>query len=598
MAFDKRNPMTKHRPAKTRPFALSGWSLQRKLVLAFWLVSVIPTMIAAELAATTLSQIFDSNVRIWLQESTKIVEDEISEILRDNARVAQLFLRYTHPQVDGFSSRHNRMTTDIADSMGIDVVALVRNSDHAVMFSTAADDIVRQISTAPKAVLQTLQIGGVATGAVVSTFENEQDGVAYKLVIATYLDNSFLTSVSDVHSLDLRLYLAKGDDFSEIFSSQRFENHPAAVPEQIEQILRTTKQPTEQFTSSYSGIYRPIFNENGDLQGVIFSGLLRHSSLVGLVNQSNLFILIFLLSSAASLCVGWLVSQRLTQPLRGLSKGVQAVIAGDYRQRLPVTGGDELAELSSTFNHMSERLGELQNLESQLRRRDRLHALGEVAMGLAHEIRNPLGIIKTATQLLHRRADLPETDKRHLEYVVSEVSRINDLITDFLDFAKPSAPLRSTEPARLLVDELVGFCAPELASHHIDVHIDDQAPGATLYADARQLKQAGLNLIVNAIDAMPDGGQLTLGIRREGAYTVISVADTGTGIEPDMLERIFTPFVTTKASGTGLGLAKVFSIMENHDGRIECISEKDAGTTFTLYIPANGKDFDEDSDDT
>jgi signal transduction histidine kinase len=130
------------------------------------------------------------------------------------------------------------------------------------------------------------------------------------------------------------------------------------------------------------------------------------------------------------------------------------------------------------------------------------------------------------------------------------------------------------------------------------VHIDDQAPGATLYADARQLKQAGLNLIVNAIDAMPDGGQLTLGIRRDGAFTVISVADTGTGIEPDMLERIFTPFVTTKASGTGLGLAKVFSIMENHDGRIECVSEKDAGTTFTLYIPANGKDFDEGSDDT
>jgi signal transduction histidine kinase len=482
--------------------------------------------------------------------------------------------------------------------MGIDVVALVRNSDHKVVFSTAADDIVRQISTESKALLQTLQVGGIPTGTVVSTFETDQDGVDYKLVIATYLDSSFLTSVADVHSLDLRLYLAKADDFSEIFSTQRFEDHPAAVPEKIEQTLRSTKQPIEQFTNRYSGIYRPILNESGELQGVIFSGLLRHTSLVGLVNQSNLFILIFLLSSAASLAVGWIVSQRLTKPLRGLSKGVQAVIAGDYRQRLAVTGGDELAELSSTFNHMSERLGELQHLESQLRRRDRLHALGEVAMGLAHEIRNPLGIIKTATQLLHRRADLPETDKRHLEYVVSEVSRINDLITDFLDFAKPSAPMRSTQAARPLVDDLVGFCAPELASHNIDVHIDDQAPGATLHVDARQLKQAGLNLIVNAIDAMPDGGRLTVAISSESPYTVISISDTGQGIEPDMLERIFTPFVTTKASGTGLGLAKVFSIMEGHDGRIECVSEKDAGTTFTLYIPANGEDFDEGSDDT
>jgi signal transduction histidine kinase len=590
--------MIKNRPATARPFALSGWSLQRKLVLAFWLVSVIPTMIAAELAATTLSQIFDSNVRIWLQESTQIVEDEITEIRRDNARAAQLFLRYTRPPTDRLSSKHDKLTTDIADSMGIDVVALVRNSDHKVVFSTAADDIVRQISTESKALLQTLQVGGIPTGTVVSTFETDQDGVDYKLVIATYLDSSFLTSVADVHSLDLRLYLAKADDFSEIFSTQRFEDHPAAVPEKIEQTLRSTKQPIEQFTNRYSGIYRPILNESGELQGVIFSGLLRHTSLVGLVNQSNLFILIFLLSSAASLAVGWIVSQRLTKPLRGLSKGVQAVIAGDYRQRLAVTGGDELAELSSTFNHMSERLGELQHLESQLRRRDRLHALGEVAMGLAHEIRNPLGIIKTATQLLHRRADLPETDKRHLEYVVSEVSRINDLITDFLDFAKPSAPMRSTQAARPLVDDLIGFCAPELASHNIDVHIDDQAPGATLHVDARQLKQAGLNLIVNAIDAMPDGGRLTVAISSESPYTVISISDTGQGIEPDMLERIFTPFVTTKASGTGLGLAKVFSIMEGHDGRIECVSEKDAGTTFTLYIPANGEDFDEGSDDT
>jgi signal transduction histidine kinase len=360
--------------------------------------------------------------------------------------------------------------------------------------------------------------------------------------------------------------------------------------------MRSTKQPSEQFTNDYSGLYWPIFNDGGELQGVIFSGLLRHTSLVGLVNQSNLFVLIFLLSSALSLAAGVLVSRRLTQPLRDLSQGVSAVISGNYAHRVLVSGGDELAQLSSTFNHMTERLGELHHLEAQLRRRDRLHALGEVAMGLAHEIRNPLGIIKTATQLLHRRTDLPEADKRHLEYVISEVSRINDLITEFLDFAKPNPPLRVLLPARALVEDILGFCGPELASHNIDAHIDDQAPGATIYADAKQLKQACLNLILNAIDAMPEGGRLTLGIRSEGGNTVISIADTGQGIAADMIERIFTPFVTTKASGTGLGLAKVYSIMESHDGSIECASENDAGATFSLYIPAIGED-DEDSHD-
>ena len=125
--------MTRKDRRPPRPFAISRWSLQRKLVLAFWLVSVIPTMIAAELAATTLSEIFDSNVRIWLQESTKIVEDEITEILHDNARIAQLFLRYTRPPTDRNAAKHDKLTADIADSMGIDVVALIRKNDHKVV---------------------------------------------------------------------------------------------------------------------------------------------------------------------------------------------------------------------------------------------------------------------------------------------------------------------------------------------------------------------------------------------------------------------------------------------------------------------------------
>ena len=584
-------PITSESKRNAPAFKVSRWTVQRKLVLAFWLVSVIPTMIAAELAATTLSHIFDNNVRVWLQESTEIVKDEIGEIIQDNARAAQLFLRYTHPPTSHTALRHDKLTADIASAMDINVVALIRSSDHKVVFSTASEAIVDQISMAPNAVLQTIDVGGVPTGTVVSTFPTTQDGEAYQLLVATYMDNSFLTSVADVHSLDLRLYLASGNGYSEIFSSQHFDDRELQVPTAIEQILRETKQPSEQFTTRYSGLYWPILNGTGELQGVIYSGLLRHTSLVGLVNQSNLFALIFLVGSILSLSVGWLVSERLTRPLRGLSEGVRAVIAGDYTQLVAVSGRDELAELSSTFNHMTVRLAQLHHLEAQLRRRDRLHALGEVAMGLAHEIRNPLGIIKTATQLLHRRANLDETDKRHLEYVVSEVSRINELITDFLDFAKPSAPVRSVQPARLLVEDILGFCKPELDSHNIKTEIDDKAPGATIYADTRQLKQACLNLIINAIDAMPDGGHLTLRIARDtNNDTVISIIDNGQGIEPDMIERIFTPFVTTKASGTGLGLPKVFSIMENHDGRIECISEKNAGTTFNLYIPAHGGD--------
>jgi len=573
-------------PPERPSFRLSRWNLQRKLVLAFWLVSVIPTMIAAQLAATTLAEIFDNNVRVWLQESTKIVEDELSEILRDNTRVAQLFLQYARVDEPALHKHQGKLVADIADAMGIDVVALIRTRDHKVVFSTAADDVIAQLSLAPNDMLQTIHTANNVEGAVVSVFPTQQGGDDYQLLVATILNASFLTSVADVHSLDLRLYLSNGNQFSEVFSSQRFEDHPTVIPPGVEQVLRDTKEPTEQFTNSYSGLFRPLFNEKGKLQGIVFSGLVRHSSLLGEVNQRSLFALIFLLSTALSLGVGILVTRRLTRPMRALSEGVRAVTAGDYSQQVEVLGSDELAELGMTFNHMTEGLQALQHLEAQVRRRDRLHTMGEVAMGLAHEIRNPLGIIKTATQLLHRRAALPAADMRHLEYVISEVTRINELITEFLDFAKPSPPIRTLMSAHVLLEDILGFCAPELANHDIHAHIDDRAPGATLYADSRQLKQACLNLVLNAIDAMPDGGHLTLGITTDGYDTCLSIEDNGQGISSELQERIFNPFVTTKASGTGLGLAKVFSIMENHDGRVECVSTLGQGATFNLYIPA------------
>jgi len=144
--------------------------------------------------------------------------------------------------------------------------------------------------------------------------------------------------------------------------------------------------------------------------------------------------------------------------------------------------------------------------------------------------------------------------------------------------------VRAVFEAREWLEQLLGFCGPELANHDVQAVIDDQAPGATLYADSRLLQQVCLNLVLNAIDAMPEGGTLQLGIVAKGPITQLSFTDNGRGIPTDMLERIFNPFFTTKASGTGLGLAKVFSIMESHDGRVECLSAPGQGATFNLYL--------------
>jgi signal transduction histidine kinase len=268
-----------------------------------------------------------------------------------------------------------------------------------------------------------------------------------------------------------------------------------------------------------------------------------------------------------------------------LATGVRAITAGDFGQRVGVQGQDEVAELATAFNVMAMRLGQLHELEAQLRRRDRLSALGEVAVGIAHEVRNPLGIIKTSTELVQKKAALPHSEAKLLNYVIDEVHRIDNLIKEFLAFAKPTPPVLKPMRPREAVERVARFAEPELQRRNIALHIVNRAPEAIVEGDENQIFQACLNLILNAADAMPGGGSLTIAFREDGEQLCIDFTDTGHGISVELQERIFNPFFTTKEKGTGLGLAKVFAVMESHRGRVELKSAPGEGATFTLIMP-------------
>jgi signal transduction histidine kinase len=282
---------------------------------------------------------------------------------------------------------------------------------------------------------------------------------------------------------------------------------------------------------------------------------------------------------------GIVVSRRLTRPLHALAGGVHAISRGDYRHQVPVSGRDEVAELAAAFNDMADRLAKARDLEAQLQRQQRLSALGEVAVGIAHEVRNPLGVIKTSAQLLQKRGNLPETDTRLLSHVADEVRRIDGLISEFLDFARPRpSVLREIDPMAV-VARAADFCTPEFEKRHVTFTAVDTAPGATADADEDHLFQVFLNLFLNAVEAMPNGGNLRVTREQRDGETRIRVTDTGSGIAPEIQDKIFNPFFTTKEHGSGLGLAKVFTIMEGHRGRVEFDSAPGRGTTFTLIFP-------------
>lgn len=243
------------------------------------------------------------------------------------------------------------------------------------------------------------------------------------------------------------------------------------------------------------------------------------------------------------------------------------------------------AQIEETARKLSQVNAELQASFEQLRRADRLSALGELSAGLAHEIRNPLGSIEGAVQILRRRELPVETREEFGDLAQKEVNRLKGLVTNFLDFARPQAPKRiSTEPMRLL--ESVSRLAAEtakMAGTRVNIVCGEGVP--PVLVDAEQMKQVLLNLVINAIQAMHSGGEVVLKASAKSESVVLEVQDEGVGIPAEDLERVFNPFVTTRPDGTGLGLSIAYQIVRQHGGHIAARRNPGKGMTFTVTLP-------------
>jgi two-component system sensor histidine kinase HydH len=233
-------------------------------------------------------------------------------------------------------------------------------------------------------------------------------------------------------------------------------------------------------------------------------------------------------------------------------------------------------------------LSEMAKLREDLSRSRRLAALGELAAGVAHEIRNPLSAIRGLVLYLAKKFSPGSSEAEYAGVVVSEVDRMGRVIGGLLDFARPKAP----EFVRVNLADVVRHALTLIedearaAGIALERRIDPDLPPAQV--DRDQVTQVLLNLLVNALEAMPDGGRLEVGVQREADRAVIRVSDTGPGISPEDRARLFDPFFTTKKKGSGLGLAIAQRIVENHGGTIRVDSEIGRGTTFLVSLPLEG----------
>ncbi len=225
-----------------------------------------------------------------------------------------------------------------------------------------------------------------------------------------------------------------------------------------------------------------------------------------------------------------------------------------------------------------------EQLLAEVRKSDQMKAVGTLAAGLAHEIKNPLASIKTFTEYLRTRHADPEFRDKFQKIVGGEVERINLIVQQLLEFAKPAPPKLVPMEITVLLDETLELLGGELTQHQVSVNKDYRGL-STILGDRQQLKQVFLNLLLNSLQAMNGYGRLEVKVYQQGAEVVISLTDNGVGIPPEHLPRIFDPFFSTKPTGTGLGLAVVQGIIKEHGGHIEVASRVGKGTIVNLRLP-------------
>ena len=296
---------------------------------------------------------------------------------------------------------------------------------------------------------------------------------------------------------------------------------------------------------------------------------------------------------AATIVVAILV-WRFTRPITDLSNAARRVAAGDFDFRVPAADrSDEMGQLASRFNEMIARLGHMRELEGRLHQAEQSAVVGRLASAIAHEIRNPLNYINLTLDHL-RTAFAPEDQKKRetferlAQQLKVEVARINTRISEFLNYSRPSALELRPLDLRAEAEDALRMVEVKAQESGIETRVEQTGDMPLVMGDGEALRSVFTNLIINGLQAIDgEGGSLTITISAEnsGQSACVEVSDTGRGISPDDIAKVFEPYFSTKDTGTGLGLAIVKKVVDDHGGTISVKSKQGAGTTFTITLP-------------
>ena len=405
------------------------------------------------------------------------------------------------------------------------------------------------------------------------------------------VDPEFLKSLGDAPGMRALLWLPPG----EVVDAQR-ENPDITKLAGLVNAARSkeaeatgTVQWRSARSSSEAFLAFPL-EHRGQIAGVLLAG----TSLAAQLALENEILWIGVVAAVSGILIGillgWWTTERVTRPVTELARGARAVASGDWSARVEVISKDEIGELATAFNRMTEQLAEQRDRAIQA---ERVAAWRELARRLAHELKNPLFPLQITIENLRKarkrsESEFEEVFQESTGTLLAEVGNLKTIIGRFSDFAKMPPPNFETVDLNEIVLNVMRLYDVQLkdeGSSKIDAQLDLGEVGLRIRADGEQLRRAIGNLILNAIDAVPRGGVLRIASSREDGHVHLSVSDTGMGLTEEECARLFTPYYTTKHHGTGLGLAIVQSVVSDHGGKISVVSSPGNGATFIIELP-------------
>jgi two-component system NtrC family sensor kinase len=359
----------------------------------------------------------------------------------------------------------------------------------------------------------------------------------------------------------------------------------------------------------YIAAYEPIKSIEGEIIGILYVGMLE-KPYIDLRNDVMLtFTGIAIICVAILLIILYFITSTIIHPLQSMVVATNKIAQGDLGHKVNINFRDEIGQLAQSFNQMTEdlkkanqkliqwgktleikveeRTKKLQEMQDSLVHSEKMASLGKMAAGVAHEINNPLTSILINTHLMLEKTEKNDTFYDNLSLIADETSRCSEIVKGLLEFSRQNPPQKDFADINELMNSTLNILENQMTFQNINIvrEMDKNLPQIEI--DANKIKQVFWNLAINAAEAMPEGGTLTIITRysNDKKFLEIKIIDTGIGIPREKIRKLFDPFFTTKDKGTGLGLAVTYGIIEQHQGKIEVKSEESQGSTFTISLP-------------